>query len=262
MLELQEVVKHYRGGGEEVAAIDGVSLTIAPREIVAVEGPSGSGKTTLLLLIAALLRPERGSIRFAGREITSLSDDQASDYRFAEVGFIHQTTRLTAHSTAVQNAARTLLMGRVGIREAKARATEYLERVGLGDRLGHTPEQLSAGQRQRVGGGGARARAPAQYSPPAPPLGRPASARRDRARDRDRAEADPRRRAHREPRQRREPADRRTPGGDRARLRRLRVARHPRPRGRGARRPAPSAARRHAQRINRDRLGAQSLGGT
>ena len=150
MLELQEVVKHYRGGGEEVAAIDGVSLTIAPREIVAVEGPSGSGKTTLLLLIAALLRPERGSIRFAGREITSLSDDQASDYRFAEVGFIHQTTRLTAHSTAVQNAARTLLMGRVGIREAKARATEYLERVGLGDRLGHTPEQLSAGQRQRV----------------------------------------------------------------------------------------------------------------
>jgi putative ABC transport system ATP-binding protein len=150
MLELDAVVKHYRGAGEEVAAIDGVSLTIAPREIVAVEGPSGSGKTTLLLLIAALLKPERGSIRFAGREITSLSDDQASDYRFAEVGFIHQTTRLTAHATAVQNAARTLVMGRVGMREAKARASEYLERVGLGDRLGHTPEQLSAGQRQRV----------------------------------------------------------------------------------------------------------------
>jgi len=150
MLELDAVVKHYRGAGEEVAAIDGVSLTIAPREIVAVEGPSGSGKTTLLLLIAALLKPERGSIRFAGREITTLSDDQASDYRFAEVGFIHQTTRLTAHATAVQNAARTLLMGRVGMREAHARATEYLGRVGLGDRLGHTPEQLSAGQRQRV----------------------------------------------------------------------------------------------------------------
>jgi putative ABC transport system ATP-binding protein len=150
MLELEAVVKHYRGAGEEVAAIDGVSLTIAPREIVAVEGPSGSGKTTLLLLIAALLKPERGSIRFAGREITSLSDDQASDYRFAEVGFIHQTTRLTAHATAVQNAARTLVMGRVGMREAKARASDYLERVGLGDRLGHTPEQLSAGQRQCV----------------------------------------------------------------------------------------------------------------
>jgi putative ABC transport system ATP-binding protein len=150
MLELDAVVKHYRGAGEEVAAIDGVSLTIAPREIVAVEGPSGSGKTTLLLLIAALLKPERGSIRFAGREITSLTDDQASDYRFAEVGFIHQTTRLTAHATAVQNAARTLLMGRVGMREAHARASDYLERVGLGDRLGHTPEQLSAGQRQRV----------------------------------------------------------------------------------------------------------------
>ena len=114
------------------------------------EGPSGSGKTTLLLLIAGLLKPDRGSIRFAGREITSLTDDQASDYRFAEVGFIHQTTRLLAHATAVENAARTLVMGRVGLREAKARATAYLERVGLGNRLAHTPEQLSVGQRQRV----------------------------------------------------------------------------------------------------------------
>jgi putative ABC transport system ATP-binding protein len=160
MLELDGVVKHYRGTGEEVAAIDGVSLQVAPGEIVAVEGPSGSGKTTLLLLISGLLKPDRGSIRFAGREITSLSDDQASDYRFAEVGFIHQTTRLVAHATAVENAARTLVMGRVGRRDAHARARKYLERVGLGDRLEHTPDQLSIGPRQRVAIGRALATQP------------------------------------------------------------------------------------------------------
>ena len=150
MLELEGVVKHYRATAEEVSAIDGLSLTVAPGEIVAVEGPSGSGKTTLLLLIAGLLKPDRGSIRFAGREITTLSDDEASDYRFAEVGFIPQTTRLVPHASAVQNAARTLVMGRVAVRDAHARATAYLQRVGLGDRLQHTPEQLSIGQRQRV----------------------------------------------------------------------------------------------------------------
>jgi putative ABC transport system ATP-binding protein len=150
MLELEGVVKHYRGATEEVAAIDGVTFQIAPGEILALQGPSGSGKTTLLLLIAALLKPEGGSIRFAGREITSLSNDQASDYRFAEVGFIHQTTRLLAHLSAVDNAARTLVMGRVSAREANDRATDYLHRVGLGDRLQYTPDQLSVGQRQRV----------------------------------------------------------------------------------------------------------------
>jgi putative ABC transport system ATP-binding protein len=150
MLELDGVVKHYRGAGEEVRAIDGVSLRIAPGELVALHGPSGSGKTTLLLLIAALLAPERGTIRFAGREISALSEDRACDFRFEEVGFVYQTTRLMAHASALENAARDLMLGRVGMREAQARARPWLERVGLADSLQRTPEQLSGGERQRV----------------------------------------------------------------------------------------------------------------
>ena len=150
MLELEGVVKHYRGASDEIAAIDGVSLTIAPGELVALHGPSGSGKTTLLLLIAALLKPEAGTIRFAGRDISSLSGDQACDYRLQEVGFIHQSTRLMSHVSAVENAASDLMLGGVGMREAKTRAIPWLARVGLADRLEHTPEELSAGQRQRV----------------------------------------------------------------------------------------------------------------
>jgi putative ABC transport system ATP-binding protein len=160
MLELEGVVKHFRAAGEEVSAVDGVSLRVAPGEIVAVQGPSGSGKTTLLLLIAALLKPDEGTIRFGGRDVGSLSSDQACDFRLEEVGFISQTTRLMSHVSAVENAAMDLMLGGVGRREAEARATEYLERVGLADRLEHTPEQLSAGQRQRVAIAGALATEP------------------------------------------------------------------------------------------------------
>jgi putative ABC transport system ATP-binding protein len=160
MLELEGVVKHFRAAGEEVCAVDGVSLRVAPGEIVAVQGPSGSGKTTLLLLIAGLLKPDEGTIRFAGRDIGSLTDDQACDFRMEEVGYISQTTRLMSHVSAVENAAMDLMLGRVGRREAEDRATEYLKRVGLADRLEHTPEQLSAGQRQRIAIAGALATEP------------------------------------------------------------------------------------------------------
>jgi ABC-type lipoprotein export system ATPase subunit len=150
MLELEGVVKHYHGAGEEVRAVDGVSLTIAAGEMVALHGPSGSGKTTLLLLIAALLRPEEGQIRFAGRDLSSLSENQACDYLLRDVGFIYQSFHLLPRVSAVENASLKLLLGGVGMREAQARAVPWLERVGLGDRLERTPEKLSGGERQRV----------------------------------------------------------------------------------------------------------------
>lgn len=150
MLELERVVKHYREAGEDVRAVDGVSLTITPGEMVALFGPSGSGKTTLLLLIAALLKPEEGLIRYAGRDVSSMSENQASAYLLREVGFVFQNFHLMPRVSAVENAARKLILSGVGMREAQARAIPWLERVGLGDRLQRTPEKLSGGERQRV----------------------------------------------------------------------------------------------------------------
>jgi putative ABC transport system ATP-binding protein len=149
-LELEQVVRHYRGAGEEVRAVDGVSLTIEPGEMVALYGPSGSGKTTLLLLVARLLEPDGGAIRFAGRDLATLSEDEASDHLLRDVGFVYQSPQLMARVPAIENASIKLLLGGVGTRAARARAQDWLGRVGLGDSLDRTPEQLSGGERQRV----------------------------------------------------------------------------------------------------------------
>ena len=95
-------------------AVDGVSATIAPGEMLALLGPSGSGKTTLLLLIAALLKPDAGTIRYRGRDIASFSERQASEYLLRDVGFIFQNFRLMPRVSALENAARKLLIGGVG----------------------------------------------------------------------------------------------------------------------------------------------------
>ena len=150
LLELEGVVKHYHGAGEEVRAVDEVSLTIARGEMLALHGPSGSGKTTLLLLIAALLKPERGTISFDSTDLASLSEDEASDYLMRDVGFIYQSFHLMPRVSVLENASVKLMLGGMGMGEAQSRALPWLERVGLGDRLEHTPERLSGGERQRV----------------------------------------------------------------------------------------------------------------
>jgi putative ABC transport system ATP-binding protein len=150
MLELEQVVKHYRTGGEPVRAVDGITLSIEAGEMIALHGPSGSGKTTLLLLIAALLRPEAGSIRFAGRELGSMSENEACDYLHNDLGFVYQSPQLMPRVSALENASMKLLVGGLSSREAQARALPWLRRVGLGDSLGRASEQLSSGERQRV----------------------------------------------------------------------------------------------------------------
>jgi putative ABC transport system ATP-binding protein len=151
MLELTDLVKHYTVGEQEpVRAVDGVSLAIAPGELVALYGPSGSGKTTLLMLIAALLHPDSGSIVLDGREISALSESAAAAYRLSELGFVRQSLNLVPGVSALDNAALKLLGTKLGAREAHRRVTPLLEQLGLGERLRNRPDQLSMGERQRV----------------------------------------------------------------------------------------------------------------
>jgi len=118
--------------------------------MVALLGPSGSGKTTLLLLIAALLRPDEGTVSFNGVDIATFSESQAADYLLRDVGFVYQNFHLMPRVPAIENASLKLLLSGVPLREAQAHATPWLERVGLGDRLDRTPDELSGGERQRV----------------------------------------------------------------------------------------------------------------
>ena len=150
MLELRQVVKHYPATGEVVRAVDGVSLSVEGGEFVAVFGPSGSGKTTLLLLAAALLRPDRGSACFDGRDLGRLTSREAARYRRNDVGFIFQSFHLMAAASALENAALKLLSEGLSLDVAQKRARPWLERVGLAARLSHTPRELSKGECQRV----------------------------------------------------------------------------------------------------------------
>jgi putative ABC transport system ATP-binding protein len=151
VLELRDVVKHYPAGdGESVRAVDGVSLALAPGELVALHGPSGSGKTTLLMLIAALLRPDSGAVILDGRDVSSLSEREAAGLRLCELGFVRQSVHLLESASALDNAALKLMGTDVGVRDAHRRVMPLLERLGLGERVRRRAEQLSMGERQRV----------------------------------------------------------------------------------------------------------------
>jgi len=150
MLELRDLVKHYPAvGGERVCAVDGVSLSVEGGELVALYGPSGSGKTTLLLMVATLLEPTSGTVSIAGRDVSSLSESEASRFRLSQLGFIRQNFDLLAGVSAIDNAVLKLLKT-VRWREAHRQITPLLERLGLGERLDHRAETLSMGERQRV----------------------------------------------------------------------------------------------------------------
>jgi len=150
VLELNQVSKHYRDAEELVAVVEDVTISVAPGQVVALYGPSGSGKTTLLLLAAGLLTPDRGTVRFAGRDLDTLTNDERTRLLRRDLGFIYQSAHLMSGVPAVENAALKLLADGQSLRRARGVAQGWLERLGLAHRLEHTPERLSGGERQRV----------------------------------------------------------------------------------------------------------------
>jgi putative ABC transport system ATP-binding protein len=150
IIVVEGVAREYDMGGETVHALRDVDLIIEPNEYVAIMGPSGSGKSTLMNLLGCLDRPTRGTYRLHGRLVSRMSDQALGQVRNREIGFVFQTFNLLARASALRNVELPLLYAGVGRSERRRRALTALERVQLGDRAQHRPNELSGGQRQRV----------------------------------------------------------------------------------------------------------------
>ncbi|NIL95717.1 MAG: ATP-binding cassette domain-containing protein [Planctomycetales bacterium] len=151
LVEVQDVRKVYRQGGEAITPLDGVDLRIAPHEFVSLMGASGTGKSTLLNLIAGIDRPDSGNILIGGTNITQLSRTRLAAWRARNIGYIFQTHNLIPVLTAYENIELPLLLLPLDRSERRRRVQIALEAVGLTDRAHHYPRQLSGGQEQRVG---------------------------------------------------------------------------------------------------------------
>lgn len=150
LIELRDIERHYEVGGETVRALDGVDLHVGSGEYLAIMGHSGSGKSTLMSLLGCLDTPTRGTYRLSGEAVHELEDDQLADVRNRRIGFVFQTFNLLPRLDAVSNVGLPLLYRQMPRKERDDRARSALERVGLGHRARHRPNEMSGGQCQRV----------------------------------------------------------------------------------------------------------------
>jgi putative ABC transport system ATP-binding protein len=149
-IQVEHVTKRYRVGAVETYALNDVSLNIGEGEFLALVGPSGSGKTTLLQLIGCLDKPDQGTVKLKGQDVTRLNANQRADLRRSSIGFVFQFFALVPVLTAYENVELPLLLSGISQNERRDRVRELLAAVGLEDRANHRPDQLSGGQQQRV----------------------------------------------------------------------------------------------------------------
>lgn len=150
MIALSGIVKRYSMGEETVVALDGMDLRIERNEYVALVGPSGSGKSTLMNLMGCLDTPSEGRYVLNGRDTSTMNDVELARVRNLEIGFVFQSFHLLPRMTVLQSVMQPLVYRGIPGQERRLRAERALQKVGLGDRMGHRPNQLSGGQRQRV----------------------------------------------------------------------------------------------------------------
>ena len=150
LIETVDLWKTYQMGDEEIHALRGVSIQIERGEYVAIMGPSGSGKSTLMNLIGCLDTPSKGSYLLNGKQVSQMDDNELARIRNEEIGFVFQTFNLLPRATALRNVELPLVYAGVPARERELRAKAALDKVELGSRITHRPNELSGGQRQRV----------------------------------------------------------------------------------------------------------------
>jgi putative ABC transport system ATP-binding protein len=150
LISLNQITKHYEMGMQTVRALDGVTVEVAKNEYLAFIGSSGSGKSTMLNILGCLDKPTSGNYHLNATNVENLDQNQLSDIRNKEIGFIFQSFNLLPRQTALSNVMQPLIYRSISLRERKRMAQEALDRVGLGPRVDHLPNQLSGGQRQRV----------------------------------------------------------------------------------------------------------------